>query len=86
MTRRRSPRHLGELGGEIRITRLVPEKTVVWEGERASGTVELTAPGWGTKVTLTVQPQAEEEGADLAAAVGAEAPTDAPVISPAQPG
>jgi hypothetical protein len=27
--------------GEIRITRVDPETTVAWEGERASGTVEL---------------------------------------------
>ena len=39
--------------GEIRITRLVPEQTVAWEGERASGTVELESSGWGTKVRLT---------------------------------
>ena len=39
--------------GEIRITRLVPETTVAWEGERASGTVELESSGWGTKVRLT---------------------------------
>jgi hypothetical protein len=37
-------RHLGEFG-EIRITRVVPEQTVAWEGERASGTVELSASG-----------------------------------------
>ncbi len=47
-------RHLGEFG-EIRITRLEPEKTVVWEGEHARGTVELEPSGWGTKVTLTAQ-------------------------------
>ncbi len=47
-------RHLGELGGEIKITRIEPETTVVWEGERATGRVELTPSGWGTKVTLTV--------------------------------
>ncbi|HEV3229236.1 MAG TPA: hypothetical protein VGY97_07170, partial [Solirubrobacteraceae bacterium] len=45
-------RHLGEFG-EIRITRLEPETRVVWEGDEASGTVELAASGWGTKVTLT---------------------------------
>lgn len=45
-------RHLGELG-EISITRLEPEHTVVWEGENARGTVELEASGWGTKVTLS---------------------------------
>ena len=44
-------RHLGAFG-EIRITRVVPETTVSWEGETARGTVELSAAGWGTKVTL----------------------------------
>ena len=53
-------RHLGELG-EIKISRLEPEHTVAWEGERASGTVEIEASGWGTKVTLT----AEVETSDL---------------------
>lgn len=55
-------RHLGELG-EIRITRLEPETTVAWEGERASGTVELEPSGWGTRVTLTataLEPEAVE--------------------------
>jgi hypothetical protein len=47
-------RHLAAFG-EITITRVEPESTVAWEGERASGTVELTASGWGTKVTLTAQ-------------------------------
>ncbi|HWI08701.1 MAG TPA: hypothetical protein VNT54_14455 [Solirubrobacteraceae bacterium] len=42
--------------GEIRITRLKPETTVAWEGDRASGTVELEPSGWGTKVTLTATP------------------------------
>lgn len=42
--------------GEIRITRVEPETTVAWEGERASGTVQLEAAGWGTKVTLTATP------------------------------
>jgi hypothetical protein len=45
-------RHL-EPFGEIRITRLEPETTVAWEGERASGTVRIEPSGWGTKVTLT---------------------------------
>ena len=48
-------RHLGELG-EIRITRIAPEKEVAWEGEAARGTVALEASGWGTKVTLTAEP------------------------------
>ena len=45
-------RRLGHFG-EIRITRVVPESTVVWEGDRARGTVELETAGWGTRVTLT---------------------------------
>ena len=48
-------RHLDEFGA-VRITRLEPETTVAWEGERASGTVELEASGWGTRVTLTAVP------------------------------
>jgi len=53
-------KHLGEFG-EIRITRLEPETTVVWEGDRACGTVKLEASGWGTKVTLTAELSALEE-------------------------
>jgi len=45
-------RHLGEFG-EIKITRAEPERTVAWEGENASGTVELEPTGWVTKVTIT---------------------------------
>ena len=47
-------RHLGEFG-EIRITRLDPETTVAWEGDRACGTVALEPSGWGTKVTITAK-------------------------------
>jgi hypothetical protein len=46
--------HLGAFG-EIRITRMEPETTVAWEGERASGTVRIESSGWGTKVTMTAQ-------------------------------
>jgi len=64
-------RHLGAFG-EIRITRLEPETTVAWEGERASGTVTIEPSSWGTKVTMTAtladvveegpaEPVAEEE-------------------------
>ncbi|HEY6761260.1 MAG TPA: hypothetical protein VI318_17310 [Baekduia sp.] len=60
-------RHLGEFG-EIRITRVEAETTVVWEGDRARGTVELEPSGWGTKVTLT------------AAAIAVEAVVEAPVV------
>jgi hypothetical protein len=45
-------RHL-QAFGEIKITRLEPETTVTWEGDRASGTVRIEPSGWGTKVTLT---------------------------------
>jgi hypothetical protein len=45
-------RHLGAFG-EIKITRLEPETTVAWEGERASGTVRIESSNWGTKVTMT---------------------------------
>ena len=48
-------RHLAAFG-EITITRVEPESTVAWEGEHASGTVELAASGWGTKVTLSARP------------------------------
>jgi hypothetical protein len=53
-------RHLGEFG-EIRITRLEAETTVVWEGDRARGTVELEASGWGTKVTITAEAVATDD-------------------------
>jgi hypothetical protein len=53
-------RHLQPFG-EIKITRLEPETTVAWEGERASGTVRLEASGWGTKVTLTAAATAPAE-------------------------
>ena len=45
---RGAARHLGEFG-EIRITRLEQESKVVWEGDRATGSVELNAAGWGTR-------------------------------------
>ncbi|MDP9346950.1 MAG: hypothetical protein M3P44_14805 [Actinomycetota bacterium] len=70
-------RHLGEFG-DIRITRLEPETTVAWEGERASGTVKLEPSGWGTKVTLTAtvpepeEPEPEPEPVAVAAVVEPE--------------
>src|SRR3954470_23058220 len=48
-------RHLGEFG-EIRITRTQPESVVEWEGDLASGSVQIEPSGWGTKVTLTAAP------------------------------
>jgi len=55
----RLARHLGAFG-EIKITKLEPEHTVAWEGEGASGTVSIEPSGWGTKVTLTAQLEADE--------------------------
>jgi hypothetical protein len=58
-------RHLGEFG-EIRITRVEPEKAVEWEAEAATGTVLIKPTGWGTRVTLTLTrelPPAEEPAA-----------------------
>lgn len=52
--------HLGAFG-EIRITRLEPESTVAWEGDRASGTVRIEPSGWGTKVTVTADSSAALE-------------------------
>jgi len=70
-------KHLGAFG-EIRIARVEPETTVAWEGDRARGTVELEASGWGTKVRLTAEtaevevaeeppPEVEEPGPVAAA-------------------
>jgi hypothetical protein len=67
-------KHLGEVG-EIRITRLEPETTVAWEGERASGTVELAPAGWGTSVTLTAEAVGE-------VAVEAATPEPEPALEP----
>ena len=74
-------RHLGAFG-EIRITRLVPESTVAWEGERASGTVDLEPAGWGTRVTvradetmaLEAPPRAEPEAPTVELPATPEAP------------
>jgi len=70
-------RRLGEFG-EIRITRLEPERTVAWEGDDVSGTVELEASGWGTKVTLTVATPGQAPAAAPPAAATAFAVAQAP--------
>lgn len=48
---------LAELLGDdaIRITRSDPESTIEWEGSSASGTIEVAASGWGTKVSLKTE-------------------------------
>ncbi len=80
-------RHLGEFG-EIRITRVEPEKAVEWEAEKATGTVLIKPSGWGTRVTLTLSRElpAPEEPAtstpvaaeEPAAALQSEPGLDAP--------
>jgi hypothetical protein len=74
-------RHLGEFG-DIRITRLEAETTVVWEGDRARGTVNLEPSGWGTKVTITAEAIAEEaaEAAEETAIVEEPAVEDEPQL------
>jgi hypothetical protein len=53
-------RHLGELG-EIRIVRTEPESKVEWTAENTTGTVSIKPSGWGTKVTLSVTRESEEQ-------------------------
>jgi hypothetical protein len=80
-------RHLAEFG-DIRITRVKPETTVAWEGDRASGTVELTPTGWGTKVSLTATPAAREPPAPTTQEPAEPEPTAAepePTASVAEP-
>jgi hypothetical protein len=74
-------RHLGEFG-EIRITRLDPETTVAWEGDRACGTVALEPTGWGTKVTITAKLAEEVVAAEPVAAVEPESPAAEPEPEP----
>jgi hypothetical protein len=79
-------RHLGEFG-EIRITRLDPETTVAWEGDRACGTVALEPAGWGTKVTITAK-LAEEVVAEPVAVEPAPEPVSVepePVVVAVEP-
>ncbi len=56
-------RHLDQFG-EITITKLEPESTVAWEGERVSGTVRIEPSGWGTRVTLTASVDERAESAE----------------------
>lgn len=59
---------LAELLGDdaIKITRRDPETRIEWTGAAASGTIEIGASGWGTKVRLTAkiaEPAAETKRA-----------------------
>ncbi|HEY4809444.1 MAG TPA: hypothetical protein VIH71_00155 [Solirubrobacteraceae bacterium] len=85
-------RHLGELG-EIRITRIEPEKTVEWEAENTTGTVSIQSSGWGTRVTLSVTKEvvgAEVKGVperDVVAKTGTDvlAQPEGPAASAVEP-
>jgi hypothetical protein len=83
-------RHLGEFG-EIRITRLEPETTVAWEGDRACGTVALEPAGWGTKVTITAKlaetpaPEPEPLAVEAQPQAVAEEPAPEPVAVEPEP-
>jgi hypothetical protein len=75
-------KHLGAFG-EIRITRVEPETAVAWEGDRARGTVELEASGWGTKVRLTAEAvEVEEPPADAPPEPVAVAEPEPPAAAP----
>ncbi|HEY1833576.1 MAG TPA: hypothetical protein VGG08_04005 [Solirubrobacteraceae bacterium] len=84
-------RHLGELG-EIKITRVEPERLVEWEATGTTGSVAIRASGWGTKVTLSVtrelsaaqaEPEESEQQttAEAAEAVEVEEPVEAGVVA-----
>jgi hypothetical protein len=73
-------RHLGELG-EIRITRVEPERTVEWEAENTNGTVQIKPSGWGTRVTLTVTRELAEDEAEPERRSDAEAGAEAGAAS-----
>jgi hypothetical protein len=76
----RLARHLGAFG-EIKITRLEPERTVAWEGEGASGTVSIEPSGWGTKVVLTASIEGEEPAPEPVPAPSSEGvPEESPEI------
>ena len=68
--------------GDIRITATEPETTVAWEGERASGTVEIGASGWGTSVTITARPTAEPAEEPEAETPAPPTPTPDPTPAP----
>ena len=78
-------RHLAEFG-EIRITRVEPETIVAWEGDRASGTVELAPTGWGTKVILTAQATAQPDRPPAVADEPQARPAPPPAPEPAAAG
>jgi hypothetical protein len=77
-------RRLGEFG-EIRITRRQPETIVAWEGEHASGTIEIESSGWGTAVIITARPVAPPPVPEPAAEVPGPPTPPAPEPTPPAP-
>lgn len=71
--------------GEIRITRLEPEKSVAWEGNDVRGTVELVPAGWGTTVTLRAALVAEPVSVAQTASVAESSAVAAPPGETAEP-
>jgi hypothetical protein len=59
--------------GEVRIVGTEPESSISWESDGVTGTVQLKASGWGTKVTITAARQAPEPPAP---------PEPEPVVEP----
>jgi len=78
-------RHLSDFG-EIRITRVEAERSVEWEAQDASGSVQIKPSGWGTRVTLTAKrpaPQPEPEAS--APDTQDETPQPAPELQASAP-
>src|SRR5260370_6779854 len=71
-------RHLGELG-EIRITRIEPERKVEWTATDARGSVLIKPSGWGTRVTLTASRERADAKPDPSTASRERAPVHAPL-------
>jgi hypothetical protein len=74
-------RHLGEFG-DIRITRVEPEREVAWEAGDTAGTVRIKPSGWGTKVTLTATKEVAAAEQPVEVAPSPE-PASAPASAPA---
>jgi hypothetical protein len=72
--------------GQVRILCTEPEKTVAWEGEHASGTVEIGASGWGTMVTITAVPSVAESPQPPVPGPPAPPPTPEPPSPTPDPG
>ncbi|MBI5310825.1 MAG: hypothetical protein HZB14_07365 [Actinobacteria bacterium] len=64
--------------GTIEIVATKPESEIRWRGERASGTIEIAASGWGTRVKLTAEAAEATGVAAEATGVEVEAPAKAP--------